>query len=145
MHESLKSPFYSVILTTSFLYWINRFKKTKNKNEIPYFQNFTWFQLQVFKLCMKCVFLCSRRFLYWIKFCRCDFLWKWLSFHTDINFSLISILRKFVSYREKLPKYFFKSQNLDNFKSALYQYQRGMPVTIITTPSRVVSQYLYGW
>ena len=76
----------SVILTTSFL-WHETEAVNKKK---AYFHNFSRFQFCIYKLCMiMCVPLlhiyCMELILHGINYCRREFLWKLLSFHTEIS------------------------------------------------------------
>ena len=65
---------YSVILTTSF-YDINQKILTKK----VYFQNFSWSQIFIYKLCIViCALALLHRLLYWINSWTQEFKVKWL-------------------------------------------------------------------
>ena len=58
--------------------------ESEDMNKKAYFQNFSWFQFYVFKLYMIIMCFIAHRLLSWIKSRVQDFLWKLLSFHTDM-------------------------------------------------------------
>ena len=111
--------------------WIKRYKQKKLISKILVDSNFMFSSYG-----WLCVFHCSHRLLCWIKSHVQDFLWKLLSFHTEIistKFLWGSVLR-----RAELRKY-AKNPNFDNFESALYLTSGSMPLMspVINLPGKM--------
>ena len=100
---------YSLILIISFMAWIRRYKRKKLISKISVNTNFMFSSYA-----WLCVFHCSHRLLCWIKSRVRDFLWKLLSFHTEMISALF--LWGSVLLREKLRKYAKKNQILKIFR-----------------------------
>ena len=105
-------------------------QKLKKKKK-SYFQNFSWFQFYVFTLCMIMLcFIAPTDLLCWLKSRVRGFLWKLLSFHTEMISALF--LWGIVLLRGELRKY-AKNSNFENFESALYSTSGSMAVHLMTT------------
>ena len=100
--------------------WIRRNKQKKLISKISAdsnstFSSYAWL----------CVFHCFHRLLCWIKSRTQNFLWKLLSFHTEMISAWF--LWRSVLLRGELQKY-AKNSHFENFESALYSISGSMPL-----------------
>ena len=110
--------------------WIRRYKPKTLISKISVdssfmFSSYAWL----------CVFHCSPRLLCWIKSPERDFLWKFLSFHTEMTSALF--LWGSVLLIGELRKY-EKNSNFDNSESTLYSTSGSMPLI----SSKFIIQFL---
>ena len=119
--------------------WIRRYKQKKLISKISVdskfkFSSYAWL----------CVFHCSHRLLCWINSRVREFLWKLLSFHTEMISAWF--LSGIVLLRGELRKYTQKL-NFENFESALYSTSVSMPLissgSACVTPTSSGEFYLH--
>ena len=133
MAESLILKKYSVILTTSF-YGMNQ--KINEKCLFTKLQLIPILRFQVMHVWL-CVFHCSHRLLCWIKSRIRDFLWKLLSFHTEM-ISASHFILKWFQHNSSEEVYFFeegyenmqKNSNFKNFESTLCLTSGSMSLSV---------------